>query len=75
MNNDLVFNSKADFRTFNTEMTPSIVSEVEVYVMISNRAWSGGATLMSNASLIKVMIFFYSSLTAIFPKLTLELAS
>lgn len=42
MNNDLVFYSKADFRTFNTEMAPSIVSEVEVYVIISNRAWSGG---------------------------------
>gem|GEM_PF-6008384 len=31
MNKDLVFYSKAEFRTFNTEMTPSIVSEVEVY--------------------------------------------
>ena len=31
MNNDIVFNSKADFRTFNTEITPSIISEVEVY--------------------------------------------
>jgi hypothetical protein len=32
MNNDLIFYSKADFRTFDREvMPPPIVSEVEVY--------------------------------------------
>jgi hypothetical protein len=58
MNNDLVFHSKADFRTFNTEMTSSILSEDEVYCNNNNRAWSGGTTLMSNPSLIKVIILF-----------------
>ena len=59
MKNDLVFHSKADFRTFNTEMTPSILSEVEVERNNNNnRAPSGGVTLMSNASLIKVLILF-----------------
>ncbi len=64
MKNDLVLHSKADFRTFNTEMTPSILSEVEVERNNNNnnnnnnRASSRGATLMSNASLIKVVILF-----------------
>lgn len=31
MNNDLIFYSKADFRTFDREVMPPIVSEVEVY--------------------------------------------
>lgn len=41
MNNDLIFYSKADFRTFDREVMPPIVSEVEVYYNNNNRAWSG----------------------------------
>ena len=59
MNNDLIFYSKADFRTFDREvMPPPIVSKSRYIVIINNRAWSGGETLMSDANLIKVMILF-----------------
>ena len=58
MNNDLISYSKADFRTFDREVMPPTVSEVEVYCNNNNRAWSGGETLMSDANLIKVMILF-----------------
>ena len=51
MNNDLIFYSKADFMTFDREVMPPTVSEVEVIVIINNRAWSGGETLMSDANL------------------------